>query len=95
MSDVTLNPPERKQRLSDERIAEIGQAAAAMPHDVPVAGWLGDLCADLLDARAQRDETCEWMRVLEEALRHILSVAEEQAYLWVANRARFALAKKP
>lgn len=50
-SDVALNPPERKQRLSDERVAEIGQAAAAMPHDVPVAGWLRDLCADLLDAR--------------------------------------------
>ena len=51
-NDVALNPPERKQRLSDARVAEISLAACAMPHDVPVAGWLGDLCADLFDARA-------------------------------------------
>ena len=59
MSDVALNPPERKQQLSDKRVAEIGQAAAAMPHDVPVAGWLGALCADLLDLRAAL-----WQRVV-------------------------------
>jgi hypothetical protein len=65
---VTLNPPERTQRLSGERIGEIGQAAAAMPGDVPVAGWLGDLCADLLDARAMLDARDVEIERLEDAI---------------------------
>ncbi len=80
---VALNPPERKQRLSNERVAEIGQNAAGMPHDVPVAGWLGDLCADLFDARAllaARDEENARLRrnlaEAEEDLRREVAAAE-------------------
>lgn len=65
MPDVTLNP-DRARHLSDERVTEISRIAAGMPGDVPVAGWLSDLCADLFTARAELADARR--AALEEAL---------------------------